>query len=49
MISDKRYENYDFYLKEILRNKKHILSKDMEELLSQISAFTTDFKNISNV
>ena len=46
MISDKRYENYDFYLKEILRNKKHILSKDMEELLSQISAFTTDFKKI---
>lgn len=46
MICDKRYENYSFYLKEILRNKKHILTKDSEELLSQISAFSSDFKKI---
>ncbi|PRR82802.1 oligoendopeptidase F [Clostridium vincentii] len=35
--NDKRFKIYDFLLKDILKEKKHILTKDMEELLALVS------------
>lgn len=34
---DERFEKYDFLLKDILKEKEHILTKDMEELLALAS------------
>jgi len=49
LISDKDFSNYDKMLKDILKNKSHILSEKEEKLLSSVSSFSGDFKlNFSN-
>ncbi len=49
MMSSEAYKDYDFYLKNILRNKKHLLSDKEENLLSKIAMFGGGYKNIFQV
>lgn len=46
MAADPDYKDFDVYLKEILRAKKHILSAKEEKLLNEVSAFSRGFKTI---
>lgn len=46
MISDEKYSDYNMYLKNIIRNKEHLLSTKEESILSNISFFSTGFKTI---
>lgn len=49
LINDKNFENYNKLLKDILKDKPHILSEKEEKLLSSVSNFAGDFKlNFSN-
>ncbi len=44
LIKDKRFENYDVMLKNIIREKPHILSEAEEKILSETSLFASSFK-----
>lgn len=46
MQSDKRYSDYDIYLNDIIRNKKHLLSVKEESLLSNIPSFSSGYKTV---
>ena len=46
MAESKEYEDFSCMLEALIRQKKHILSAKEEKLLSETSAFTSDFRNI---
>jgi oligoendopeptidase F len=46
MISDKNFKDYDMFLKNLLRKKSHILSRQEEELLARTSTFASAGYNI---
>lgn len=43
---DEKFKNYDLYFKNIIKNKKHMLSKDEEKLISSTSEFAGQFSEI---
>lgn len=49
MATSDIYRDFDFYLKNILRNKKHLLSDKEENLLSRMSMFGSVYKNVFSV
>lgn len=49
MNEDKRLERYSREINEILENKKHILSKDIEEVLSKFSDIFNGYENAYEV
>lgn len=49
MLSDERYSDYDMYIKDIIRNKKHLLSEKEESLLTNISSFSSGFKTVFQI
>ncbi len=49
MAASDIYRDFDFYLKNILRNKKHLLSDKEENLLSRIAMFGGGYKNVFSV
>lgn len=49
MLEDERYYDYDMFLKQIIRNKKHLLSEKEELMLSNIGQFSSGYKNIFQV
>ena len=42
LIKDKRFSNHKFYLKDLLRDKPHVLSEKEEKLLSGVGNFSGD-------
>ena len=46
MASRAEYEPFSVLLNDVIREKKHILSVKEEKIMSEISAFTGDFRNI---
>ena len=46
LINDKRFKNYALSLKELLRNKPHILSEIEEKILTKSEKFAGDFSDI---
>jgi len=49
LLDDENFIPYKKILKEIIKEKPHILSKDCEEILSQVGSFSRDFGlNFSN-
>lgn len=49
VIADKRFGDYDFMLKEVMRNRKHILSEKEERLLSMSGASLGMFSDVFNM
>jgi len=49
MSSSEEYLDFSVILDDIIRNKKHILSKNEEELIAEISAFSDGFKDVFSV
>lgn len=49
MASSKDYLDFSVLLEDIIRNKKHILSKKEEELIAEISAFSDGFRDVFSV
>ncbi|MBS1455549.1 MAG: oligoendopeptidase F [Clostridia bacterium] len=45
-INDPDLKDYDYQLKTLLKSKKHVLSKDLEEMLSGVSEVTSSFMEI---
>ncbi len=45
---DKRFKNYKFYFKDLLRDKKHVLSEKEEALLSAVGSFAGDTSDVFN-
>ncbi len=46
LIADPKFKDYDYTLKKIIKNKPHVLSKEIEELLSQESRIFDGFRSI---
>ena len=46
LILDNKFNNYDLFFKNIIKNKKHMLSKNEEKLLDATSEFAGQFSNI---
>ena len=46
MAENKEFEAFSVMLNDVIREKKHILSAKEEKIMSEISAFTGDFRNI---
>ena len=46
LILDNKFNNYDLFFKNIIKNKKHMLSKNEEKLLAATSEFAGQFSNI---
>ncbi|MCL2631063.1 MAG: oligoendopeptidase F, partial [Firmicutes bacterium] len=46
MQNGKGYEDFSMAIGELIREKKHILSKKEEKILSETGAFSRDFKNV---
>ncbi len=46
LIKDEKFKNYDLYFKNILKNKKHMLSKNEEKLLAGTDEFSGQFSSI---
>ena len=46
LLKDKRFKDYEYEIKGILSGRKHILSKEQEEALSIMSAFTGGFDDV---
>lgn len=46
MLNNPKYSDYSVFLDSLIRNKKHLLSKKEEQLLSGIGSFSGDFHNI---
>ncbi|MFW5780238.1 MAG: oligoendopeptidase F [Bacillota bacterium] len=49
MQNSPRYKDYDIEIKYTLRNKKHLLSDREEKLLSDITLFSSGYKNVFQV
>lgn len=49
MSNDPQYLDFSVMIEDIIRNKKHILSKPEEALMAEISAFADGFKDIFSV
>lgn len=45
-ISDPDLKDYDYQLKSLLKSKKHVLSKELEEMLSNFSEVSSSFMEI---
>ena len=45
-INDSDLKDYDYQLKTLLKSKKHVLSRDLEEMLSGVSEVTSSFMEI---
>ncbi len=45
-INDPDLKDYDYQLKTLLKSKKHVLSRDLEEMLSGVSEVTSSFMEI---
>ena len=48
LINDKKFTNYDVYLKNLLRQKSHILSEKEEKILAGTSSFSGGFDDIQS-
>ncbi|HAJ77875.1 MAG TPA: oligoendopeptidase F [Clostridiales bacterium] len=46
LLKDERFKDYEYYIKEILENRKHILSKEQEEALSVMYSFSSGFDDV---
>lgn len=46
IIADPKFKDYDLMFKDIIKNRKHMLSKAEEKLLSATSEFAGDFSDI---
>lgn len=46
LINDNKFKNYDLFFKDIIKNKKHMLSKSEEKLLAGTGEFSGDFSDI---
>lgn len=46
LINDKKFKNYDLFFKNIIKNKKHMLSKNEEILLAKTDEFSGQFSDI---
>lgn len=49
LIDDPRFADYDYTLKEIARNKKHVLSEGEEKLMAQVGMFGGLFHDAFNM
>ncbi|MGN1041970.1 MAG: oligoendopeptidase F, partial [Christensenellales bacterium] len=46
MRDSEKYSYFSMYIDDIIRNKKHLLSRKEEALLSQVDAFAGDFRTV---
>lgn len=46
LVNNPDFQDYDYMLKILIKQKQHILSKDEEKLLSMVGDFAGDFQNI---
>lgn len=46
LLKDERFKDYEYYIKSILENRKHILSGEQEEALSVLSSFSSGFDEV---
>lgn len=49
LLKDKKFNDYDYMIKEIIRNKPHILSENEEKILSEVSSFSDGFHDAFNM
>lgn len=48
-ISDKEFADYDFFLKDVLKDKPHILSEKEEKILADVSSFSGQFDDVYDI
>ena len=46
LLKDQNFKDYEYLIKSVLDNRKHILSKEQEEALSVMSSFSDGFDNV---
>lgn len=49
LLTDSRYADYDYYISNIIRQRKHILSEKEEKLLAEVGSFSDGFHDIFNM
>lgn len=49
LLKDKKFNDYDYMIKEIIRNKPHILSENEEKILSEVGSFSDGFHDAFNM
>lgn len=49
LLKEERFRDHDYAIKEIIRNKKHILSESEERIMSEVGSFSDGFHDAFNM